>query len=319
MSLTQNLYGGGDVLAWWERHCGDPTPVTDVIAEQARSSVRPLSTTDYDHAAMVGSIVNRMLERAVQPAPPYAAIWGAGRSEQATLWPTHSNLPAERRPAANSWRPTPRGFDELVPGTGAGDHATLIARAAELENDPAATDADRATAAGIVTMCEAAYRGAGRTLGTITEAAVVDGARVFHNMTRSTTRAAALCGGKLRGYAAPVFAPHWADGDLLLGPGVTGGHCLVEVKCCSNNTARSPERTRLWIWQALSYVACDLSEDLWGITAVGLWMARQDVLLTWSVPDLLGQLGMSRRHLSHLATVCEAAYASEAAEAGWTG
>lgn len=317
MSLSQQIYQGGHVGDWWLTSGADFGDVTSQIAQRAARPVPGLSTGGLDHAAAVGSIVSRMIERAVQPAPAYAAILGGGSADQATLWPSHANLPAERRPNAVAWRPTPGGWSELVPAAPDAAHTDLVADAAAMENDPAATIVDRATAAGALVSVEHRYRSPTRTLGTLDSTAVTDAVRIYRGMSASTEQARRLAGGEVRGYAAPVFAPHWADGDVLLGPDLTDGHCLVEIKTVGRSTATRSDRTALWIQQALSYVACDIDEDLWQIRKVGVWLPRQDVLTVWPVDELLSQLGLSRRALRSLGAACEQAYLSEAVAAGW--
>jgi hypothetical protein len=69
-----------------------------------------------------------------------------------------------------------------------------------------------------------------------------------------------------------------ADADLI----VDG--CLLEIKT-STKTGWSSE----WIRQLLGYVLLDLS-DQHGIESVGLYLARQGLLLRWPLPELLWEL-----------------------------
>lgn len=313
MSLTSSLYQSGGIADWWNHSGADFARPCAEIAQRSTAKPRPYAAGGRAHAAMVGSIVGRMLERSVEPAPAYAAIMGGGTSQQATLWPTHANLAAERREHAVSWRPTPDGWQELVPTAPDGAHAGLIAQAAAMENDPAATTVDRATAAAALCAVEHRYRN--RTLGTIDDAAITDAVRTYSAMSSSRHAAETLCGGTLAGHAAPVFAPHWAEGDVLLRS--PGGNVLVEIKTVGRATATNPALTGFWLAQALSYVACDVAEDLWKIRRVALWLPRQDQLVAWTVDVLLDQIGLSSRDMRRLASVCERTYAAEAAQAGW--
>lgn len=99
------------------------------------------------------------------------------------------------------------------------------------------------------------------------------------------------------GISGPVFVPHWADGDLLLpagdalppGPGVDedGAMVLLDVKTVLS--VRDPARVGRWLWQLLGYAWLDPT-DRYRVRAVGLYLARHGVLITWPLPDLAAAL-----------------------------
>lgn len=98
--------------------------------------------------------------------------------------------------------------------------------------------------------------------------------------------------GRSLGHAAPVFAHHWADGDLLLSDGRAS--TLLDVKTVIRVDA---ERTARWLWQLLGYAWLDTA-DRWRIRTVGLLLARHGVVVDWPVDELaarlLGVRGISR-------------------------
>lgn len=285
MSLVHHLRHG-PLRRWWDQHTAGLAPYVAELQHAADIPLQRLSLPGPEHAAQVGGIVGRLLETRVEVAPPYAAILGAGTRADATLWPTHASLiGTDEALRAVEWRPTPAGWQHLVPGRDSGARSAEIRYVAEIETNVAADDVDQARAAGIVTELESAYRSGGHAVPTTVEA-VADALVILRRQRRSLQHARQLCGGELRGHAAPVFAPHWADGDLLLGPGRSGGYGLVDVKTVNWSTLRNVERTRAWLWQLLSYAAADAVEDLWKVRAVGVWLPRQDVLMMWPQADL---------------------------------
>lgn len=300
MSLTQHLRIPGPVRTWWDHHTAGLAPYLADLQRVADVPVRRLSLPGPEHAAQVGGIVGRLLETRVELAPPYAAILGAGTRADATLWPTHAHLANHPEGArAVEWRPTPHGWQHLVPGRDHGTHSIELRRAAEIETNPHVDDLDQARAAGIVAALEGAYRSGGRVVPATAEA-VADALLILRRQRVSLQRARELCGGRIAGHAAPVFAPHWADGDVLLGPGRSGGYGLVDVKTVSGSTLRSAERTRVWLWQLLSYAAADADEDLWRVRAVGVWLPRQDALVVWPVAPIWEAIGAGPGDLAPL-------------------
>lgn len=309
MSLTQHLYRPGAVRAWWEQRSGGLTDYAHQLAAYANRSV-PLSQAGAEHAAQVGGIVGRRVETLVEPAPPYAAILAGGTPADACQWPTHAHLTGTEDEAnAVEWRPTPTGFRCLVPAAhGHGQWSETLRTVATIE---AAGGDKRALieAAAAVTALESAYR-SGAPVRTVPPRAVTDAAHVMARMRSCLASAARLCGGTLRGHAAPVLAPHWADGDILLGPGRVG-YGLIDVKTVGPATLREPSRVLPWLWQLLSYAAADAEEDLWRIRAVGVLLSRQDALLVWPTAELWAAARVGAREQSQLVTLLNAAYAHD--------
>lgn len=71
-----------------------------------------------------------------------------------------------------------------------------------------------------------------------------------------------------------------ADADLIV------GGCLIDVKSTVLN--KGPEWSR-WVRQLLGYVLLDYT-DRYHIEEVGLYLARQRVLVRWPLPELLFKL-----------------------------
>lgn len=84
------------------------------------------------------------------------------------------------------------------------------------------------------------------------------------------------------GYAGPVFVPHWADGDLLV------GDTLVDVKTVLR--AEHASKIGPWLWQVLAYAWLDSRADHYRIRAVALYLSRHGLLLRWSVDELAARL-----------------------------
>lgn len=87
------------------------------------------------------------------------------------------------------------------------------------------------------------------------------------------------------GHAAPVFIPHWADGDLLLTDGTSS--TLLDVKTVMRTDHVG--RTGRWLWQLLAYAWLDVDDD-WCIRNAGLYLARHGALITWPVDELARRL-----------------------------
>jgi len=109
--------------------------------------------------------------------------------------------------------------------------------------------------------------------------------------------------GTALGVTQPVFVPHWADGDVIV------GDTLLDVKTVI--TLRDRDRIAWWLYQLLGYAWLDSTADLYAIRNVGLYLARQGVLVTWpldyfeqTLVDLPGCVPPARREfLSHDADV----------------
>jgi len=240
----------------------------------------------------------------------------------AAVWPTHTPLPPEARARALECRPTPTGWVDLGPGADPGTPPTpvepllaeFLARLVAYLGRHAppgqlgtpGVEAGLARACWVLAAAESAYRGGAlpETLATLltrpdstvedlrglAAAPVVDElARlaVLTSTSGALDRLRALAGhpapGQPLGHAGPVFVPHWADGDLLLGPDRHGGYTLVDVKTVLR--VDDPARIGRWLWQILAYAWLDVP-DRWRIRTVGLYLARHGLLLTWPLPDL---------------------------------
>lgn len=70
-----------------------------------------------------------------------------------------------------------------------------------------------------------------------------------------------------------------ADADFIL-----DGN-LVDIKATVN-----PKIDSIWIYQLLGYVLLDYNDE-YGITSIGLYMARQGLSFEWSLQDVLNILG----------------------------
>lgn len=102
------------------------------------------------------------------------------------------------------------------------------------------------------------------------------------------------------GVTQPVFVPHWADGDVIV------GDTLLDVKTVI--TLRDRDRIARWLFQLLGYAWLDTTADLYGIRSVGLYLARHGVLVTWpldyfeqTLVDLPGCVPPARREFLSLA------------------
>lgn len=310
MSLVQHLYRPGPLRTWWAERTAGLLPYAEQLGELAARSHR-LQLGGAEHAAQVGGIVGRLLETIVEPAPPYAAILGGGVRADAALWPTHARLKGEQHHAAVEYRPTPRGLQRLVPAGDRGYWSAAIQRVAEIESE-SNHPLELARAAGVVSSLEAAYRAGGGKIERVRDEAIEDSAAIVTRMSASFDVAERLCQGRIGGHAAPTFAPHWADGDILLGPGRSGGYGLIDVKTVGASTLRDPRKVCAWLAQLLSYVACDVDEDLWQVRAVGIWLPRQDALLAWPVRELRAAARIDAAELARLALILQTAYSRDA-------
>jgi len=79
-----------------------------------------------------------------------------------------------------------------------------------------------------------------------------------------------------------------ADADLI----VDG--CLIDIKTTTRVEIRS-----VWLWQLLGYALLDYSNE-YGIRAVGLYLARQGLLLRWPLRELMALLSGRRQNVAKL-------------------
>lgn len=313
MSLTQHLYRSGPLRAWWQAHSAGLGALAEELARHAHP-VPHLSRSGMEHAATVGGIVGRRIETATELAPPYAAILAGGRRADACHWPTHAHLAGTAdADAAAEIRPTPNGYRRLVPAADRDSWSEVLRDVAHIETS-SRDERELTQAAAAVTALESAYR-SGEPVAEIGADAVADAAAIVDRLSDSRARLAQLCGGTIRGHAAPVFAAHWADGDVLAGPGRTGGYGLLDVKTVGRATLSDPQRTLPWLWQLLSYAASDAAEDLWRIRAVGFLLPRQDALLAWPLAEVWHAAGIGPAEQQQLASLLQAAYDADSRRA----
>lgn len=236
-------------------------------------------------------------------------------------FPSHRDLSPTTRTWALDMRPSPSGWLELAQpqhgtgGRGWADEAVmeLVERTGRYhdEHAPAGTvgagGAERGLARvyGWWSAAEDIYRSGilsddldellgadaptADMLRELTAAAVVaDTAALAQRLRTSGSLDAlhALAGqpasGSPLGCAGPVFVPHWADGDLLV------GDTLIDVKTVLR--ADDPAKVGPWLWQVLAYAWLDSRSDHYRIRAVGLYLSRHGVLLRWPVDALAARL-----------------------------
>ena len=80
-------------------------------------------------------------------------------------------------------------------------------------------------------------------------------------------------------------APIGGDGDLIV------DRCYIDIKATTEPTKPSPSQ---WPWELLGYVLLD-HEDRFHINSVGLYLARQAVLVRWDLDEFVSLLVGPRR------------------------
>jgi hypothetical protein len=95
-----------------------------------------------------------------------------------------------------------------------------------------------------------------------------------------------------------VLNPHFSygDGDLI----VDG--CYIDIKAARVPKRPSPTE---WPWELLGYALFD-AEDAFGIHSVGLYLARQAELVTWSLDEFMSMLTAEGEDPPALGTAREA-------------
>jgi hypothetical protein len=228
----------------------------------------------------------------------------------AAAFPTHTGLDPQQRARACDWRPTREGWLDVGPTyptppgyspTGAGGVPefmtrlrTYLTRYVPLGHCAPSLAAETALgrACWVLNAWEGAYRAGGAldmdfAAEDVTELLNLAPAGVLTELLALITRAhtsgalaelRALAGtpapGRALGIAGPVFVPHWADGDLLI------GDTLIDVKTVMH--ARGHDRTAGWLQQLLAYTWLDVA-DRYRIRRVGLYLARHGRLITWPI------------------------------------
>lgn len=316
MSLVQHL-ADEDQLAG---HLDGAFPMLNGMAAEVvnvayrQRTLRPQTQQELPHYAQVGGIVGQRLADLVQPAPPYPALLGAARCQAYNLgdadrlagsYPTHAGT------GRGLWsRPTPSGWwTPVQPGQGAPVEVEerLVGLLYEHRDDVAdlpggrlqATHAERQLLAGyrLVDMLEGVYRGNSdlRELQQVADTGHVDVADelsrdvlgVLGHLRPTVREVRALAAGAPAfqpiGYAAPLFMPGWAEGDVLIGPDEAGGYTLLDIKTVTTCHHTSVLR---WLRQLTAYALLDVA-DRWRIRRIGLWLPRQAQVLTWDITGAL--------------------------------
>jgi hypothetical protein len=230
-----------------------------------------------------------------------------GIHHAAAGFPTHTPLDADHRARACDWRPTPTGWYDIGPTTPTppghsptGAVAEFTTRARNylaLHAPPGQVASSLGAETTLARVCwvlnawEGAYRGghldieftsndvpellALASAPVVAELlALITRARTSGALTHLRQLAANPAPGHALGIAGPVFIPHWADGDLLL------GDTLLDVKTVMH--ARDHPRTAAWLQQLLAYTWLD-GPDRYRIRRVGLYLARHGHLISWPI------------------------------------
>lgn len=331
MSLVQQLRGDlGQALA---ELCPNARDAAAEVGALGGSVVKPTRRMPMDHYAAVGSIVGQRLADAIEPAPPYPALLGAIRccalrASEAGLfacgYPTHQVWPMEAEESRSGVfiRPTPSGwwlYDGVPADDDAGepgirrvlaDHCDTAARSRIGELGSAASEYERLPALRLLQQLEDIYRGAADLAGlqAVADTGSVpvppeiadDVLRVLDSNRATLRQVTNLSTGRHAGlgHAAPLFVPHWAEGDVLVGPHpYSGRYTLLDIK-----TVTQPDvgRAAEWILQIIAYALLDVT-DRWRIDRVGLWLPRQARLVGWPLADLVGDVEQLRQRWLPLA------------------
>jgi hypothetical protein len=304
VSLTSQLHHG--VLGDWcaASLLGTAVLVDQVqAAVVGRWPVRPVGKVDGEHWARIGGAFGQRFAFVVDHGPPWPAYAGTANAgllggqmlhTVVTRWPGVPDLGAD--PLDNELGTSDALIcsftDQLVehlgehapPGTIAGTRRAeeTLARAcwvlsgwedayrggalppaiarAHQELSPAPDDVEAARAAVNVLLLHTPVH--------VTEELVALVGRLHGSGALDQLRA--LAGnpppGAPLGVTQPVFVPHWADGDVIV------GNTLLDCKTVI--TVRDRNRITGWLHQLLGYAWLDSTADRYGIRSVGL-------LLTW--------------------------------------
>ena len=125
MSYVSHLHHGA-LSDWCEERLTGSAAVAQHIADQVRgtSITRPSGQVDRHHWSQAERTFAYRVAAMFQPAPPYSALLGLARTglvsvpwahRQAALYPTHASLPPNERERALDFRPTLRGWVDLLP------------------------------------------------------------------------------------------------------------------------------------------------------------------------------------------------------------
>lgn len=300
--MRSTMTGAADVAA----------RIDEALADAGRPVRPTGQDIDGRHWADIGGAFGQRLAFLTQHAPPYYALYGTVSAEladwpevhrAAATFPTHTELSPAQQERACDWRPTRAGWLDIGPtpasppceGAVVTEFMTRLRDYLSRHTPPGQLAASLggettlARACWVLTAWEGAYRSRRLdldfTANTVAELLDLAPAHALNELLALTTRAhtsgalRALRGlagnpapGAALGIAGPVFVPHWADGDLLI------GDTLIDVKTVMH--ARNHERTVDWLQQLLAYTWLD-APDRYRIRRVGLYLARHGKLLTW--------------------------------------
>ncbi|MBV9059411.1 MAG: hypothetical protein JOZ09_09645 [Pseudonocardiales bacterium] len=325
MSLTSQLKSGR--LGRW---CHDFLTGTDKFVDQVQAAatghqpIRPAGQVDPDHWATIGGAFGQRLAFLVAHEPPYASYLGAmnaGLLNPRLVEPLINRWPTRHRTIAGN--PDSPGIADTV----IKDLTCLIVECLQQEAPPgqlATTSREQllAQACWVLNGWETAYRAGAlppalaqfhRALAAHAGHPSVDVLMLLERtpedqqqelvrlatlLQRSGTldRFRALADNPARGQplgmAQPLFVPHWADGDVIV------GNTLLDVKTVI--TLRDRDRIAGWLWQLLGYAWLDAKADRCRIRGVGLYLARHGVLITWPLDHFEDTLSHTSRPLDRL-------------------
>lgn len=326
MSLTSQLKSGR--LRRW---CADFLTGTDELVGQVQAAatghqpIRPAGQVDPDHWATIGGAFGQRLAFLVAHEPPYAAYLGAmnaGLLNPRLVEPLINRWPTRHRSITGN-PDSPGIADTLIT-----ELTSLLIDCLHQEAPPGrlATTAREellARACWVLEGWESAYRSGqlpaplarhhralaahpsshpmvnvSLLLDETPHDQVQELVRLAGLLHRSGTleRLRALAGnpapGKPLGMAQPLFVPHWADGDVIV------GNTLLDVKTVI--TLRDRDRIASWLWQLLGYAWLDYRADRCRIRGVGLYLGRHGVLVTWPLDHFEDTLTRTSRSLDRV-------------------
>jgi hypothetical protein len=313
VSLTSQLHHGvlGDWCA--ASLVGTAVLIDQVQAAVAGCSpVRPVGRVDGEHWARIGGAFGQRFAFVVDHGPPWPAYAGTANAgllggqmlhTVVTRWPGVPDLGAD--PLDNELGTADaliQSFtDQLVDYLGEHAPPGTIASTRRAEEI-------LARACWVLSGWEDAYRGGGlppeisRAHQELSPTLAEDDAQatgaaanvlLLHTPVHVTQELVTLVGrlhgsgaldqlralagnpppGASLGCTQPVFVPHWADGDVIV------GRTLLDCKTVI--TVRDRDRIARWLYQLLGYAWLDNTADRYGIRSVGLYLARHGVLVTW--------------------------------------
>jgi hypothetical protein len=343
MSLTSQL-GSGALGSWCRASLTGTSTLVDQVQQAAygHDPIRPVGQVDPDYWATIGGAFGQRLAFLVAHEPPYAAYLGAanaGLLGGPTLdtitshWPTHRHLGISPGTIA------PGSADEAIEAFTSRlvEHLATMAPVGQLAITREA-EGVLAQACWVLTGWEAVYRGGElppalawlheRLPQTDGDPVLIDVAVNLLNLEAPETitqelvtlagrlhgsgslgQLQALRAGQRLGISQPVFVPHWADGDVIVGDTL--------IDCKTVITLKDRDRIARWLHQLAAYAWLD-EADHYGICRVGLYLARHGVLITWGRDQfehtLLGRSGDVRAARSQFLRIAHDAMTYEGAK-----